>query len=232
MLLDYHENGLVTGQLSLDGGSWLKRMAARPCVISIMPAFTDERRKVEDFIIDVYNRSYGAKIGVHYPILMSVRDEQNNILAALGFRYADHAPLFLEQYLSQPVEKILKTARHDIVEIGNLASAGGGASLFLFAALSAYLKHRGTRYAVITGTSFIEKRLRSLGLRPRRLASADPACLLQKDEDWGTYYDTAPHVLAGNINDGYRKLQNALGAEYTENRPRLLPRLHYKVEIL
>ena len=93
MLLDYHENGLVTGQLSLDGGSWLKRMAARPRVISIMPAFTDERRKVEDFIIEVYNRSYGAKIGVHYPILMSVRDDQNNILAALGFRYADHAPL-------------------------------------------------------------------------------------------------------------------------------------------
>ena len=232
MLLDYRENGLLTGQLSLDGGTWLKRMAARPSVISIMPAFTDERRTVEDFIIDIYGRSYGAKIGVHYPILMSVRDDSNRILAALGFRYADREQLFLEQYLEYPVETVLKTPRRDIVEIGNLASAGGGASLFLFAALSAYLEHRSMRYAVITGTNFIEKRLRSLGLRPRRLAPADPARLLQKDENWGTYYETAPHVLAGDIDEGYRKLQHALGAEYTENRPRLFPRLHYKGQSL
>ncbi|MBU0800323.1 MAG: thermostable hemolysin, partial [Alphaproteobacteria bacterium] len=223
-------NGHLTGQLSLDGGPWLKRMTARPSVISVMPAFTQERQAVEDFIINIYAQSYGAQIGVHYPILMSVRDDTGKILAALGFRYAQTEPLFLEQYLARPVEDVLHTPRQDIVEIGNLASAGGGASLFLFAALSAYLEHRGMRFAVITGTGFIEKRLRSLGLRPRRLAPADPSRLLQKDENWGRYYDTAPHVLAGDIDEGYRKLQHVLGAAYTQRNPRLFPRLHYRGE--
>ncbi len=230
MLLDYCENGLLTGQLSLHGGAWMKHMAARPRTISIMPAFSEERRAVEDFIIGIYKNSYGATIGVHYPVLMSIRDEKGTILAALGFRYADRAPLFLEQYLSQPVEKVLATGRGDIVEIGNLASAGGGASLFLFAALSAYLHHRGMKYAVITGTGFIEKRLRSLGLRPRRLAAADPSRLLEKNENWGTYYDTQPHVLAGSVAHGYARLQNAMGAEYCGRTGRLFSRLHYKDE--
>ena len=82
--------------------------------------------------------------------------------------------------------------------------------------------------AVITGTNFIEKRLRTLGLRPIRLSAADPDLLLHKDENWGSYYDTDPHVLAGQVDRGYRSLQKALGATYTKNRVRLLPRLHYR----
>lgn len=228
MLLAYTENGRTTGQLRFRDAGWLRRMKARPSVVSIMPAFTAERQTVADFITGIYKQAYNAHIGVHYPVLMSVRDEHGILLSALGFRIATQETLFLEQYLAQPVDKILRTPRHDIVEVGNLASAGGGASLFLFAALAAYLNHQQRQYAVITGTAFIEKRLYELGLRPQRLAPADPAKLLRQDEDWGRYYDTTPHVLAEHIDDGYKKLQRALGAEYTENRPRLFPRLHYR----
>lgn len=226
--LDYQEDGHSTGTLRLNKGTWMARLNARPTVISIAPAFAKDSKVVEDFIIQTYAKAYGAKIGVHYPVLMSVRDESGTILAALGFRYAMNSSLFLEQYLCKPIETVLDTPRASITEIGNLASSGGGASIFLFAALSAYLVGKEQTHAVITGTSFIEKRLRALGLRPIRLSAADPNLLLHKDENWGTYYDTDPHVLAGQVKHGYQSLQNALGATYTQNRARLLPRLHYR----
>lgn len=228
--LDYQENGFCTGKLYMNESRWFSRMTSRPTVVSIVPAFARGRQEVEDFIIGVYAKAYGAQIGVHYPVLMSVRDDTGRILAALGFRYAAGEPLFLEQYLSAPVDNVLNTARTDITEIGNLASAGGGASLFLFAALSAYLHSKNQKYAVITSTDFLEKRFHDMGLKPKRLADADPALLLRKDENWGIYYDTHPRVLAGQVDQGYKRLQNVLGAHYTENMPRLLPRLHYRGE--
>lgn len=223
--LDYHENGQTTGTLSLRNDLLLKRINTRPAVVSILPAFAKEREAVEKFITDIYAQTYDAKIGVHYPTLMSVQDENGKILAALGFRNASEESLFLEQYLTHPIDEILDTPRPSITEIGNLASAGGGASLFLFAALSAYLHDKKQSHAVITGTQYIEGRLRTLGLKPTRLAKADPSLLLQSGENWGSYYNTDPYVMAGQVARGYKRLQKALGATYT---PKLFPRLHYK----
>lgn len=223
--LDYHENGRTTGTLSLRDGSLLKRINSRPSVISIFPSFTKEREAVENFITAIYAQTYDAKIGVHYRTLMSVQDEQGKILAALGFRNASEEPLFLEQYLAHPINEILDKPRSSITEIGNLASAGGGASHFLFAALSAYLHDKKQSHAVITGTKYIEGRLRTLGLKPTLLAKADPSLLLHNGENWGSYYNTDPYVMAGQVERGYERLQKALGAIYT---PKLFPRLHYK----
>lgn len=226
--LDYQENGQHTGHLYMPETRWLSRLRARPSVVSIYPAFARDRKAVEDFIIGVYARSYGARISVHYPILMSVRDKEGDILAAVGFRYATDETLFLEQYLKHPVENVLHCPRSGIVEIGNLASQGGGASLFLFAALSTYLYHKGKSHAVVTGTKFLERRFHELGLKPEKLASADPDLLLQKDENWGSYYDTDPHVMAGRVDEGYKRLQKVLGAKYIADRPSLVTRLHYR----
>jgi Thermostable hemolysin len=227
--LQYNENGLNTGHLSFNRSAFLSRLTARPSLVSIVPAFAKDREAVERFITDIYARSYGAKIKIHYPVLMSVRDEEGKLLAATGFRSAKNENLFLEQYLAQPIEGVLKTSRDKIVEIGNLASDGGGASLYLFAALAAYLNHNEFTHAVVTSTDFLEKRFHEMGLRPKRHAKAHPELLLEKGEDWGTYYDTAPHVLSGSIDEGYKRLQKQLGVEYHDNRPRLFPRLHYKI---
>lgn len=226
--LDYQENGQHTGLLYMPSSPWLSRLRARPAVVSIYPAFARDRDAVEDFIIGVYARAYGAQIRVHYPILMSVRDKAGDILAAVGFRYAGDETLFLEQYLKTPVEDVLQCPRSGIVEIGNLASQGGGASLFLFAALSAYLYHKDKAYAVVTSTRFLQQRFHDLGLKPRKLAAANPDLLLQKDENWGSYYATDPHVMAGRVDEGYKRLQNGLGARYIEDRPALTARLHYR----
>ena len=143
--LNYNENGFPTAKLSFRKRGFLDHLQMRACAISVQ---------------------YGS--------LMSVRDDAGRIVAALGFRSAGHGPLFLEQYLPAPIEIILGIPRHQIVEIGNLASSGGGASSFLFAALSAYLHHNGFKQAVVTGTDALEKRLRKMGLKPARHAQANP----------------------------------------------------------
>lgn len=226
--LSYNENGLQTGQLSFKKDGLLGSLRAKPSLVSIVPFSSKDRTAVEHFITRIYADAYDAKIHVHYPILMSVRDEDGQILAATGFRPAVDAPLFLEQYLKAPIQNILKTPRTQIVEIGNLASDGGGASLYLFAALAAYLNFKGFSQAVVTSTDFLERRFHQMGLRPNRHAKADPALLLSAGEDWGCYYDTQPHVISGSVAQGYRRLQRQLGAEYKDCRPRLFPRLHYK----
>ncbi|WP_051054897.1 thermostable hemolysin [Micavibrio aeruginosavorus] len=229
--LDYQENGLSSGRLRLTRPQFLRAGSARPVAVSVFSQQTCGRLAVEAFIKGVYAKSYGAKINVHYPILMSVQDAGGVILSAVGFRYAVHEPLFLEQYLSAPIDELLQSPRDSITEIGNLASNGGGASSFLFAALAAYLHNHDQRYAVVTGTNFIEKRLRMMGLRPQRLAQADPSRLLHHDESWGTYYDTDPHVLAGCVDHGYRRLQAFMGAEYTAHEAPLTTALHYRGDL-
>lgn len=226
--LAYSENGVQTGQLSFRKDRLLNSLRAQPSSVSIIPAFSKDRQSVENFITDIYRKAYGASIHVHYPVLMSVRDEAGRILAATGFRSALNEILFLEQYLEAPVEHVLKVPRAQIVEIGNLASDGGGASLYLFAALAAYLDHKGFTQAVVTSTDFLERRFRQIGLQPKCHAEADPSLLLSDGENWGTYYDTQPHVISGSVSQGYKRLQRQLGAEYTDCRPRLFSRLHYK----
>lgn len=223
---DNHETGCLTFR-----DTWLTRkVTSRGSVVSILPWFATERRAVEDFIRNVYADAYGARINVHYPVLMSLRNEAGDILAALGFRPAAEGDLFLEQYTGAPIDALLGGAREKIVEIGNLASAGGGASLFLFAAMAAYLAGNGMSHAVVTSTDFLEKRFVKMGLKPERICKADPSMLLHDDEDWGSYYGADPRVLAGRVDLGYRRLQSLLGAVYTVEDPRVYTRLHHRVD--
>lgn len=226
--LFYNEEGLRKGALSFEKADFSRFFKADPALISIVPYFSADRLEVESFIKNIYAESYGAKIEIHYPVLMSVRDKTGTILAAVGFRPATVDPLFLEQYLEIPIEQTLSTPRGQIVEIGNLASAGGGASLFLFMALSAYLDHRGYTKGVITATRTIRKRLVNLGLNIETIGEADPERLGEEKEKWGSYYDTEPHVFVGDVHESYHILKKYFGAEYKESRPRLYPRLHYK----
>lgn len=226
--LRYQENNITTANLYLQEGRARKISPLTPSVVNVTGLFEPERQRVEDFIKEIYKKSYGADITVDYPVLMSVRNADNDILAALGFRYADQHSLFLECYTQQPIENILNCPRHEIVEIGNLASAGKGASAFLFAALASYLNNKGIRYAAITGTDFLHRHFERVGLNPRKICNADINAVHQDQQNWGSYYDTQPRVLVGSVKTGVKRLKTILGAEFEDCRPRLFPRLHYK----
>lgn len=229
-------NNPQNAQLLFDTARIRHLTSLTPSVIDIIRCFMPERLRVEAFIRDIYHLHYGADIAVTYPTLMSVRNANGEILAAVGFRLASEAPLFLEQYTRQPIEQVLgslyheQIARHEIVEIGNLASAGKGASIFLFGAIASYLLNRGIRYATVTGTEQLRKRFHLLGLQPHTICNADRTLLDAAQNNWGSYYAAQPKVLAGSLEASMQQLNRQLGALYQENGVTLLPRLHHKAE--
>jgi len=221
------EGGREAGVFRFDPRRFARPVRARPSVISIGARFEHDRRRTAAFIESVYQARYGARIRAHYPNLVAVRAADGTLAAAAGFRTARQGRLFLEQYTGDDVDRIVGVARERIVEIGNLASAGGDASVFLFAALAAYLDSVGISCAVITGTASLERRLNLLGLQPRRICAADPARLTGEPGDWGTYYDRSPHVLSGDIGQAAARLGELFGTDFFLPRPRLFPQLHF-----
>ncbi len=230
--LDFNSDSVIPAQLVFNGRIMRRLTPLQPSIIDITSRFAPERLRVEGFIKDIYRRSYGADISVTYPMLMSVRDADGHILAAAGFRVAEQEPLFLEQYIQSPIEQVLagiynrNVARSDIAEIGNLASAGKGASIFLFAAIASYLLHLNISYATVTGTDQLHRRLEMTGLHPHVICNADRARLNSEQKSWGTYYDTQPRVLTGSLEISMEQLNRKLGARYQENGITLFPRLH------
>lgn len=232
--LSFSNCGELLAELAFESRPLRRLTSLLPTVIDISGHFAPERKKVEDFITKVYRESYGADIRVTYPTIMSVRNEDGKILAAVGFRRASEEPLFLEQYTREPIEGVMTRLygcdikRAQIGEIGNLASEGKGASVFLFAAIASYLLRQGVDYATVTGTRQLHRRFETLGLEPHVVCNASIAALESENGDWGTYYDSEPRVLAGSLEHSMRKLNSTLGAVYCENGERLFPRLHFK----
>lgn len=221
-------------RLLLDGRALRRFTPLLPSVIDITSRFAPERERVEAFIRDIYRKSYNADIAVRYPTLMSVRSAEGEILAAAGFRLAHEEPLFLEQYTRAPIEDVLTRslsqdiARSEVAEIGNLASQGKGASVFLFAAIASYLLAQGARFAAVTGTDQLHRRFEMMGLKPAVICDAQRSLLNCEQKSWGTYYDTQPRVLAGSLESSMSQLNKLLGATYQENGVTLFPRLHKK----
>lgn len=215
----------------------LKRFTAlTPKVIAITSLYSPERRRVERFLEREFRQTYDARIAEHYPTLMSVQDDEGTILGAVGFRFANDEDLFLEQYLDSPVESILTATctdlptRNDIVEVGNLASHGNGASIFLFTALTAYLAQQGKHYITVTATDFLHRYFTRLGVEPLVLGHADQTRLSDGGLSWGSYYQTQPRILAGKIVPAYEKLQRHLQMSMVEETSHLHAQLHERTD--
>lgn len=228
LMLQYHEKNLDTATLFLADFRNPGVCTQDHYVIRITGQLEPERQRVADFIKAIYEKNYNADIHVDYPFLMSINNNDDNILAALGFRYAENHSLFLEHYIDKPIENILGCPRHEIVEIGNLASAGQGALNLLFAAAASYLNSRYIHYAAITGTDSLHRYFKNMGFNPSKIGNADIASVQKDGQSWGSYYDTQPRVLVGSIETAVNRFKTLLGADFVDCRPRLLPRFHNK----
>lgn len=212
--LSYREDSRQTAILSLQERRARQISPLAPAMVYVTHDREPDYLCVADFIKTVYRQSYDARIEVSYPVLMNVRNAKGDILCAVGVRYAAGGPLFLENYTKTALDVILGCARRHIAEIGNLASGGQGASVFLFAALAAYLDHQGIRHAAITGTDFLHRYFERSGLEPRRICDADIKSVRDGGQDWGSYYDRQPRVLVGSVRTGFDRLKLMLGAEF------------------
>ena len=173
----------------------------------------DPRRAgLERFIADAFQASYGARVTHFCDTLVGCRDAGGAWSAALGYSLAASGPVFLEQYLDAPLETDIgarlgrPVTRQEVVEVGNLAASCPGQARALIMHTTDLLYHMGLHLVAFTATASLLNSFGRLRLQPRFLAPADPARLPQSGRDWGSYYDTQPQVMFGDIRYGYEKL--------------------------
>lgn len=161
------------------------------------------RREVEHFIHDVFAACYGASVSHFMPVLIALRDADGNLMAAFGMRDAAQGPLFLEQYIEQPIERLLSEQLHqtivrdDITEIGNLAVANPRNAGILIAHVIQQSLAMQVKWCVATAHRSLQNGLIKGGRDVFGLHAAD-VCKLPKDEQalWGSYYDNQPQIIA------------------------------------
>ncbi|MBU2954988.1 thermostable hemolysin [Marinobacter sp. F3R08] len=167
---------------------------------------------VADFIRRRFLHAYGAEPSLRIPALLALTTAQGSLLAAVGVRNAALEKLFLEDYLSVPVESVMPVTgveRHRIAEIAHLAGVEAGVSRFLFASLSVWLDSAGYDWVVCTGTDLLRNSFHRLGIPTQVLAKADPSRLPDDGAGWGRYYDHHPVVMAIRVADGMSALRSA-----------------------
>lgn len=171
------------------------------------------RSRLEAFVRSRYFHYFGARITHFLPCLLGFEDEQGNARAAAGLRAATPSvELFLERYLSRPVEEELsaeigiEVERREIIEVGNFASFGPGGARMLIATLTDVLDMLGFRWVVFTGTPMLLNSFQRLGLPLVFLGPADPACMGDELADWGSYYDSLPQVAATSVATCHQRL--------------------------
>ncbi len=171
--------------------------------LRVHPPGSAGREPVEQFIHGVYKKSYGASIQSYAPVLLSLADESGRISAAAGYRIASTGPLFLESYLSQPIESLIHAhaavPRGRIAEVGHLSSTQSGAGRRLIKLIGLHLADQGLHWVSSTLTQELQHFFVRLGIAPVALGAADPARLGAEAQAWGTYYDHHPVVVAGRI---------------------------------
>ncbi len=180
--------------------------------LRLHPAGSPGRHQVEAFISVVYRERYGAVLRHFAPWLVSLHDADGECVAAAGWRAADSGPLFLERYLSDPVETLLPAAaarmspRQRIVEVGHLAAARAGEGRRLILLLGPHLAGQGFEWVVSTLTQELRNLFVRMGVAPLALGVADPAVLGEQAAQWGSYYDHRPLVLAGRLDAAVQML--------------------------
>lgn len=153
--------------------------------------------------------AHGAQVQPAYEHMMA-QSRGGVVKAALGYRRAGTAPLFLERYLDAPVEQILSRAlaqdvrRDSVLEIGNLAAEDALSLVALWGAVANDLGGQ-CEVAVATLTADLRRMFARIGVPMLFLAPAD-ASRIDEPASWGRYYDRDPWVCGGLIDEGQRAI--------------------------
>jgi hypothetical protein len=217
--IDFRASLQALHMLLLQGGKASTRVAPAAAEPSAPPIFElfehvgADRSSVEAFISQRFAESYGCRIEAFMPRLFSVRSRNGDICGAFGLRSAQRN-LFLEQYLDTPIEKTVaaiaggRVERQAIVEVGHFSGAFPGAVRAMIVLLTERLHRDGFDWVVFTGTTGLRNAFCRLGLCPIDVQAATIDRLPEEEHAaWGSYYDHAPRVLVGNIQDGYRAMR-------------------------
>lgn len=181
----------------------LKRVVDEEIFATTVLPNDKNRAEVEQFIRQVFARAYRADVTHFMPKLIALRDNENTLLAAFGVLPAINGPLFLEQYLDEPIESLISKKlgrnikRSQITKIGNLAVANPRNAGMLIAQVIQYSLDIGIEWCVATTHRSLQNGLMNGGRDVYPLFPADKTRLsLEEQAKWGSYYDRGPQVVA------------------------------------
>ncbi len=179
-------------------------ISAEPYSIRIYERPDQERQQIEGFIQEIYKEKFNAKIHEFSPQLIGLKKGEK-LIAAMGIRSGASERFFLEKYLDVHIEDAICSLSSDsvdrsrIVEVGQLAAAQAGQGRRLMQAAVPILAALGFEWVASTVTKELRQLLIRLGVVPFTLVKAHPACLGAQAQDWGSYYEHSPIVVAGRI---------------------------------
>ena len=162
-----------------------------------------QRKEIEHFIKQGFSKSHQAKVSVSMPHLLALCN--GTYKAALGIRSGKEY-LFIEQYLSSAIEQQAVFAennisRKDIVEIGHLFSNNQRFTIPLFMITAVSLFYLNYKYMVFSGTEKVINLIAKSGVNYTHLCNAQQNKIDTSTDEWGTYYDTNPKVIAVSLSD-------------------------------
>lgn len=191
--------------------------ALRACTpyagFTAVPAGATRRHELEEFVAKRYRLSFGAALNRFLPILIGFDDPDGSLAAVVGIQAGDRPSLFVERYLDEPAELAVSTClkrdvvRSELVEVGNLAASRAGESRALIIAMALLLDACGYRWVLFAATSRLRNAFQRLHLQPRILVDARPERVRDDSNDWGSYYQTGPQVVCGELAEGVRTLR-------------------------
>lgn len=117
------------------------------------------RDGLEHSIHQCFADVHHADVHHYLPELLALRDSHGRLIAAAGMRPASSGPLFLENYLDEPLESAVSRVagaalgRECMVEVGNLASLSAGSARIMIIAVTWLLATRRLRWVAFTGAS-------------------------------------------------------------------------------
>jgi hypothetical protein len=163
------------------------------------------RAEAEAFVSERFLRRHGARISSFMPTLLLLIDSDGDLCAVAGFRHALREPLFLERYLSAPIEQTISlrlgapVPRAQVVEVGNFAALDSRRARILMSFMPAYFLEHESRWIVFTATTLIRGLVSALGGHCLEVGTADGACVAGGVDEWGRYYSSDPRVMAGYL---------------------------------
>jgi len=184
------------------------------------------RESAELAVKSIFRAIHQADISDFLPLLITANKEQR-LDAVIGLRSAYQGELFLENYLTTPIEKEAKARynidikRKKLVEIGNLVSSKSGVSRQLFIVLAFALHKAGIEWVSFTATKHVEQLLYKLAFQPLEICQAQEQLAVNSCSSWGNYYTQNPKVSIGNVAQAVNTLKQTaiINAMY----PKLVP---------
>ncbi|MBF0354569.1 MAG: thermostable hemolysin [Alphaproteobacteria bacterium] len=159
-----------------------------------------KRSQVEASIRGVYEKTFGAQLTQLPARLVALFDKSDQPLVAAGIRCIEDG-FFSENYTSEPLQDSLSqiwkrpVARQQIAEITNLAGCQSGVAMILVQHIVRLLQGQGVCWAVFTATDRLRAMLRRTGVPALDVCAAE-ASRVANPEVWGSYYHSAPRVVA------------------------------------